>query len=84
MLGYLISRNDLVFNKILMVTYLQVLFRVTHWLRFWGHLQRRRIDGSKPHLCKFFLILVGVLRTGLRFEVIVCLLGVVFMLMFVV
>jgi hypothetical protein len=35
-----ISRNDLVFNKTPMVTYLQVLFRATHWLRFWGHLQR--------------------------------------------
>ena len=35
-----ISRNDLVFNKTPMVTYLQVLFRATHWLRFWGYLQR--------------------------------------------
>jgi hypothetical protein len=35
-----ISRNDLVFNKTPMVTYLQVLFRATHWLRFWGHLQK--------------------------------------------
>jgi hypothetical protein len=32
----------------------------------------------------FFIILVGVLRTGLRFEVIVCLLGVMFILMFMV
>jgi hypothetical protein len=37
MLGYLdISRNGLVFNKTVMVTYLQVVFRATHWLRFWG------------------------------------------------
>jgi hypothetical protein len=35
-----ISRNDLVFNKTPMVTYLQVLFRATHWLRFWRYLQR--------------------------------------------
>jgi hypothetical protein len=32
----------------------------------------------------FFIILVGVLRTRLRFEIIVYLLGVVFILMFVV
>jgi hypothetical protein len=32
----------------------------------------------------FFLILVGILRTGLHIEVIVCLLGVVFILRFVV
>jgi hypothetical protein len=44
----------------------------------------RHVDGSKPHLCKFFIILVEVLLTELRFEVIVYLLGVVFMLMFVV
>jgi hypothetical protein len=34
-----ISRNDLVFNKTSMITYLQVLFRATHLLRFWGYLQ---------------------------------------------
>jgi hypothetical protein len=28
-----ISRNDLVFNKVHMLTYMQVLFRETHWLR---------------------------------------------------
>jgi hypothetical protein len=36
-----ISRNDLVFDKTHMITYLQqVLFKVTHWLRFWAQLQR--------------------------------------------
>ena len=35
-----ISRNDLVFNKAQMFTYLQVLFRGTHWLRLWTQLQR--------------------------------------------
>jgi hypothetical protein len=81
-----------VFNKTPMVTYLQVLFRATHWLRFWGYLQRvedqeiikktcRRIEVASM---QFFLILVGVLRTGLYIEVIVCLLSVVFILMFMV
>jgi hypothetical protein len=88
-----ISRNDLVFNKTPMVTYLQVLFRATHWLRFWGYLQRvedqeiiketcRRIEVASMQF--FFLIMVGVLRTVLHIEVIVCLLGVVFILMFMV
>jgi hypothetical protein len=35
-----ISRNDLVFDKAPMMTYLQVLFRGTHWLRLWVQLQR--------------------------------------------
>ena len=35
-----ISRNDLVFNRAQMFTYLQVLFRGTHWLRLWAQLQR--------------------------------------------
>jgi hypothetical protein len=75
-----------------MVTYLQVLFRTTHWLRFWGYLQRVEDQEIIKETCRrievasmqFFLILVGVLRTGLHIEVIVCLLGVVFILMFVV
>lgn len=35
-----ISRNNLVFDKAQMMTYLQVLFRSTHWLRLWMQLQR--------------------------------------------
>jgi hypothetical protein len=35
-----ISRNDLVFNKVHMLTYMQVLFRGTHWLRLWAQLQK--------------------------------------------
>jgi hypothetical protein len=35
-----ISRNDLVFNKVHMLTYLQVLFKGTHLLRLWAQLQK--------------------------------------------
>jgi hypothetical protein len=35
-----ISRNNLVFDNAHMMTYLQVLFRGTHWLRLWSRLQR--------------------------------------------
>jgi hypothetical protein len=34
------SRNNLVFYKAHMMTYLQIIFRVTHWLRLWSQLQR--------------------------------------------
>lgn len=34
------SRNNLVFYKAHMMTYLHVLFRGTHWLRLWSQLQR--------------------------------------------
>lgn len=40
-----ISRNDLVFNNVSSFTYLQVLFRGTHWLRFWAQLQKDEADG---------------------------------------
>ena len=35
-----LSRNDVVFDKSSTKTYLQVLYRGTHWLRFWAQLQR--------------------------------------------
>jgi hypothetical protein len=54
-----------VFNKTPMVTYLQVLFWATHWLRFWGHLQRvedeeiineacRRIEAASMQIFYYF------------------------------
>jgi len=36
-----LSRNDVVFNKREPKTFLQVLFRGTHWLRHWAQLQHR-------------------------------------------
>ena len=41
-----ISRNDLVFDKVPMLTYLQVLFRGTHWLRHWAQLQKSEDAGE--------------------------------------
>jgi hypothetical protein len=35
-----LSRNDIVFDKCSMKTYMQVLYRGTHWGRFWAQLQR--------------------------------------------
>ena len=35
-----LSRNDIVFNKDISPTYLQVLFRGTYWVRFWAQLQK--------------------------------------------
>ena len=35
-----LSRNDVVFDKSPTKTYLQILYRGTHWLRFWAQLQR--------------------------------------------
>lgn len=39
-----LSRNDVVFDKNPIQTYLQVLFRGTYWCRFWGLLQKREED----------------------------------------
>jgi hypothetical protein len=33
------SRNDIIFDKSPMKTYIQVLFRATHWCRQWALLQ---------------------------------------------
>jgi len=39
-----LNRNDIVFNKCIVKTYMQVLFRATYWCRFWAMLQRREED----------------------------------------
>ena len=39
-----LSRNDVVFDKSQTKTYMQVLYRDTHWLRFCAQLQRRDED----------------------------------------
>jgi hypothetical protein len=44
---------DVVFNKSPIQTYLQVLFRGTYWCRFWGMLQRHKVDtGSMREACR--------------------------------
>jgi hypothetical protein len=43
-----ITRNEVVFDKCRPKTFLQVLFRRTHWLRQWAKLQRR--DGLRDQL----------------------------------
>jgi hypothetical protein len=35
-----LSRNDIVFDKTPNKTFLQVLYRGTHWLRFWSQLEK--------------------------------------------
>src|SRR6266498_155983 len=35
-----LSRNDLVFDKGVVPSYMQVIFRGTHWIRFWSLLQQ--------------------------------------------
>src|SRR6266540_541321 len=37
-----LSRNDLVFDKGLVPSYMQVIFRGTHWTRFWLLLQKEK------------------------------------------
>ncbi len=36
----LLSRNEMVFDRSPLKSYLQVLFRITYWLREWAKLQR--------------------------------------------
>jgi hypothetical protein len=41
-----LSRNDVVFNKSPIKTYMQVLYRGTYWCRFWAQLQRHEEDAK--------------------------------------
>ncbi len=34
-----LTRNDMVFDKSSSISYMQVIFRATYWLRFWAQLQ---------------------------------------------
>jgi hypothetical protein len=47
-----ISRNDLVFDKTPMLTYLQVLFRATHWFRTWADLHKQEKGIQIKEACR--------------------------------
>lgn len=42
-----LSRNDMVFNNSRAVTPLQVIFRGTHWIRYWALLQK---ENERPQV----------------------------------
>jgi hypothetical protein len=42
-----LSRNDVVFDKSLIKFFMQVLYRGTHWLRFWSQLESDDQDKEK-------------------------------------
>jgi hypothetical protein len=50
-----ITRNDAIFDKGYPKTFLQVLFRETHWLRFWALLQCS--DDDKERILDAFKLL---------------------------
>jgi hypothetical protein len=39
-----LTRNDIVFNKIIASSYLQAIFRGTYWTRFWSLLEKEEED----------------------------------------
>ncbi len=49
-----LSRNNLVFDKSPSISYMQVIFRTTYWLRYWAQLQKFEEDGEfiKVACCK--------------------------------
>ena len=66
-----LSRNDVVFDKSPTKTYLQVLYRGTHWLRFSAQLQRRDEDKEAVHkACQTIEVLIMQLfaNHGWRFS----------------
>ena len=66
-----LNRNDVVFDKSPTKTYLQVLYRGTHWLRFRAQLQRRDEDKEAiPKACQTMEVLVVQLfaKHGWRFS----------------
>ena len=77
-----LTRNEVVFDTSWPKTLLQVLFRRTHWLRFWTHLQRseiqkelileacRKMENAAMHF--FSLPTDGLLLLGLSFKSFLC------------
>ena len=66
-----LSRNDVFFDKSSTKTYLQVLYRGTHWLRFWAQLIRRDEDKEAvQQACQTIEVLVMQLfaNYGWRFS----------------
>ncbi len=41
-----LCRNNVVFDKSSSITYMQVIFRATYWLRLWAQLQRSNENGE--------------------------------------
>jgi hypothetical protein len=39
-----LSKNDMIFDKSSIKTFMQVLYRGTHWLRFWAQIKRHDQD----------------------------------------
>jgi hypothetical protein len=42
-----LSRNDMIFDKSPSVSYMQVIFEATHWLRSWALLQKCDEEGER-------------------------------------
>ena len=54
-----LSRNDVVVDKSPTKPYMQVIYRGTHWLRFWAQLQRRDEDKKAlQKVCQTMEVLV--------------------------
>jgi hypothetical protein len=58
-----LNRNDIVFNNSRAATHMQVIFRGTHWIRFWTFLQKEdeRPVCFKPCLWRSLPPMVGPL-----------------------
>ena len=47
-----LTRNDIVFDKAIALSYLQVIFKATYWIRFWSLLQKEEDHHSVKIGCR--------------------------------
>jgi hypothetical protein len=59
-----LSSNDVVFDNAPLKTPMQVVFRTTHWLRFWTQLQRKEDDQEqmKTACCNMEVLMMQFFR----------------------
>ena len=65
-----LTRNDIVFDKILAPSYLQVIFRGTYWARSWSLLQKEEDRHSMKMGCRSIetIVMEVFARYGWRFS----------------
>jgi hypothetical protein len=66
-----LTRNEVVFDKITVPSYLQVIFRGTYWIRFWSLLQREEDSQTMKMGCRQIEtnVMEVFARNGWRFSI---------------
>jgi hypothetical protein len=53
-MGNMVKRNDVVFDKNPLLSYMQVIYRATHWTRTWSLFQKEEERQQLQDVCQSF------------------------------